>query len=140
MTQILLFRPEEVIHRWEALRPLLDSAVTNGCGELEVDDIRSLVLSGRMFVFALLEDSEIILALTVEFVVYPKKTVMLVGFGAGRGGVRHFKAIIWPALTEFARKAGASSVQTYCQNPAMARYHERLIGAQRKYFVMETPL
>ena len=79
MSIFRLLRPEEVIERWPALSGLLSHAVEQGCGEVETDDIRKLVLAGLMFVFA--SDS---FALTCEFVTYPKKTVMVVCFGSGK--------------------------------------------------------
>jgi len=127
-----LLRPEEVIERWPELSRLLDAAVKEGKGEVEVDDLRQLVLGGRMFIFA--TES---FALTCEFVTYPRKMVMVAGFGAGHVD-NH--ADVLRTLEAFARQAGASSIQTYCRNPAMVRYYKRFFDVEPLYAVLEKQL
>lgn len=127
-----LLRPEEVIDRWPELSRRLDAAVQEGKGEVEVDDLRQLVLSGRMFIFATDQ-----FALTCEFVFYPRKTVMIVGFGAGKVSDR---LAFVQTIEDFARNAGASSIQTYCRNPAMVRYYKRFLDVDPLYAVLEKQL
>lgn len=122
---------EELSACWPELRERLMPAVNAGRGELEVDDILDLALQGRMFVFA--DDA---LAVTVEFMHYPRKTVMLVGFGAGK--VRDVRAVR-DTLEAAARHMDATSIQTYCQNPAMTRYYRRF-GMEPAYTLLEKTL
>lgn len=132
MSQIKLLRPEEVIERWPELSGRLDAAVCCGNGEVLVDDILKLVLGGRMFIFA--DDK---FALTCEFVTYPQKTVMVAGFGAGKvGNIHHCIEVI----SDFAKRGGASSIQTYVKNPAMVRYYKRLLDLEPLYAVLEKTL
>ena len=132
MDNFRLLRPEEVVERWSSLAQMLDCAVQQGNGEVEVNDLLKLVLGGRMFIFA--DDT---FALTCEFIIYPRKTVMLVGFGSGK--VRDRKACV-EAVEEFARHAGASSLQTYCRHPGMVRYYKRFLNVDPLYAVLEKPL
>lgn len=135
-----LLRPEDVIYQWETLAALFENAVAQGRGELATSDIRQLVLSGRMFVFALVDANDTpVLAVTAEFQQYPRKVVLIVGFGAGDHAATH-RERIWEVLTDFARRGGATAVQSFVQNPAMVRYHERFFGAERAYTVMERSL
>jgi len=127
---IRVLTPHEVISNWEALSQLLAPAVARCNGELEIDDIRQLVLSGRMFVLA--SDR---FALTCEFVVYPRKTVMLVGFGAGE-----VPEGTDAALTDFGRRAGATSMQAYVAKDSMVRYLRHHFGGELIYRVIERPL
>lgn len=136
---IRLLHPDEVLRRWEDLRRLLALAVEQGRGELAVDDIRKLVLNGRMFLLGGFDDAgTLCLAVTAEVVVYPRKTVLLVGFGSGKTHDAHTGCML--AVRDLARRAGADCIQTYCQNPAMVRYHQRFFGAQPAYTVMEMSL
>lgn len=121
----------ELQSQWPRLRGLLQPAVEQGNGEVDVDDILDLALQGRMFVFA--DDA---LAVTVEFMHYPRKTVMLVGFGAGK--VRDVRAVR-DTLEAAARHMDATSIQTYCQNPAMTRYYRRF-GMEPAYTLLEKTL
>lgn len=124
--------PHEVIQQWDRLRVLLMPAVDAGTGELLVDDIRELVISGRMFIFA--SDG---FALACEFINYPRKTVLNVSFGGGRVGARE---AVGDVLCDFALRGGASSIQTYCKNPAMTRYYRRWFGLDPIYTVLEKQL
>lgn len=122
----------ELEAEWPRLMGLLAPAVAMGNGELEVDDILGLAQQGRMFVFA---DDQF--AVTAELTHYPKKTVMIIGFGAGKVLSRSHVA---DTLIAAAKHLGATSVQTYCKNPAMARYYRRWFGLQPLYTVLEMPL
>ena len=132
MTPFKLLMPHEVIQHWDHLSALLAPAITPCDSEISADDIRSLVLSGRMFVFA--TDT---FALTCEFVVYPRKTVMNVAFG---GGSVDDRPGIAETLTDFAKRGGASAIWTYCKNPAMTRYYRRWFGLEPIYTVLEKQL
>jgi len=132
MNEFKLLTPHEVLARWSSLRTLLANALATAKGELEVDDIRQLVLSGRMFIFA---DKNF--AVTCEFMFYPKKTAMLVGFGAGKVPDR---LRVEALLTEFAHRGGATSIQTYCSNPAMIRYYRRWFQMEPTYTLLEKQL
>lgn len=129
MSQFKLLRPEEVIERWPDLSGLLHQAVRRGNGELLVADILKLVLGGKMFIFA---DEKF--AVTCEFVTYPQKTIMVAGFGAGEVEDLHGHLAV---LSDFARMAGASSIQTYVSSPAMVRYYKQKLDLEPRYTVLE---
>jgi len=119
MSEFRLVPRAELPARWEGLRPVLQRAVAQGRGELEVDDIYALTLQGRMCVFATDDDS---FAITAEIMNYPRKRVFLLGFGAGTTpevGVLH------GVLSAAAKGVGAQVIQTYCSNHAMVRYYTR---------------
>ena len=133
MNVIRLLRPEEVLADWPRLSEMLSHAIKRGHGEVEANDIRKMVLAGLMFVFA--SDS---FALTCEFVNYPRKTVMVVGFGAGKVGDHRQ---VTETLDNFAKTGGASSIRTYCSNPAMVRYYQHFFtDVSPIYTVLERSL
>lgn len=134
-----LLRPEEVVVHWEEIAPLLDKAVAYGSGELEVNDIRKLVLGGRMFIFGgFTEHKKLTIAATAEFNIYPRKTVLVIGFGAGEIG-EHANSMFL-TVADFARQGGATSIQTFCKNPAMVRLHQRYYAPEVAYTVLEKKL
>lgn len=134
-----LLRPEEVVVRWDEIAPLLDKAVAYGNGELEVSDIRKLVLGGRMFVFGgFNQEKRLTIAVTAEFNTYPRKTVLVIGFGAGQVGEHATEMYL--KIADFARQGGASSIQTFCKNPAMVRLHRRNFDPEIAYTVLEKQL
>lgn len=127
-----LISRSELPAQWPRLRALLQPAVEQGNGELDVDDILDLSLQGRMFVFA--SDA---FAVTGEVVHYPQRTVFLVGFGAGKVPERRHVADV---LTDSAHWLGASAIQTHCKNPAMTRYYRRWFHLDPLYTVLEKRL
>lgn len=134
-----LLRPEEVVVHWEEIAPLLDKAVSYGNGELEVDDIRKLVLGGRMFIFGgFNQERKLNLAVTTEFSTYPRKTVLVIGFGAGTLGEHANEVFL--KLADFAKQGGATALQTYCKNPAMVRLHQKYYAPDVAYTVLEKKL
>lgn len=134
-----LLRPEEVVVHWEEIAPLLDKAVSYGNGELAVEDIRRLVLGGRMFIFAGFDsDKRINLAVTTEFNVYPRKMVMVIGFGAGTLGEHANEVFL--KIADFAKQGGATALQTFCKNPAMVRLHQKYYDPDVAYTVLEKQL
>ena len=132
MSHFRLIPRAELQSQWERLSVLLAPAVAMGRGELEVDDILDLALDGRMFIYA--DDN---FAVTIEFIHYPRKTTMLVGFGAGRVPDREHVA---RTLLAAAKEIGATSIQTFCKNPAMVRYYRRWFGMTPTYTVLEKSL
>jgi len=125
--------PEDIVDNWGVLAKLLVPAVEKSYGELVVDDLKTLALGGRMFIFSDLER----LVVTGEFLFYPKKTVFLVGFGAG---VAAFRKEAHAYVSNFARRGGASCLRAYCREPNMVRYCEMYFDATRAYTVMEAAL
>ena len=133
MITIRLVPRHELPAHWPRLRELLAPAVAFGDGEMEVDDILELALQGRMFIFA--NDD---FAVTTEFVHYPRKTVMVVGYGAGK--VPAYRNVS-KVLIDAAEHMGASAIRTYCRNPAMQRYYRRWFdGVEPTYTVLEKQL
>lgn len=117
---------------WERISKMLAPAVAMGNGELEVSDIYDLAMEGRMHVFS---DGKF--AITCEFLHYPRKTVMLLGFGGGK--VTNHE-LIAATLTSIGKLMNATSVQTYCKNPAMVRYYRRWFQLEPVYTVLEKQL
>lgn len=130
METFRLIPRHELSSRWPRLAQLLTPAVSEGNGEVEIGDILTRALEGRMFIFA---DEDF--AVTAEMVYYPQKTVMHIGFGGGRVPERRHVAA---TLKAAARRLGATTIQTWCRNPAMIRYFRRWFGLKPLYIVLET--
>ena len=132
MTQFRLIPRAELSDQWGRLREILQPAVAMGNGELEVDDILDRALEGRMFVFA--SDD---FAVTAELMHYPRKKILLIGFGAGT--VPNRKQVA-DTLLAAAKHLGASAIQTFCKNPAMVRYYRRWFHLEPLYTLLEKPI
>lgn len=132
---IRLLSPADVVGHWAALRPLLTPAVAQGRGEVEPDDLLRLCAEDVMCLLVVADGNDFKAAITLETLRYPRKTVLLVGFGGGNLAGLHARCT--SILQEAARRIGADSIQTYVRSPAMVRYHQKHFGAEPIYTVME---
>lgn len=130
-----LLKPQEVAQRWPELRRLLQKAVSHGEGELEVDDIKDMVLQNRMCVLVLEDEGVVDLALAAEVTKYPRKNVLNISYVGGKNG-RVVARKHYLSLEQIGRLFGCSAVQCYCR-PAVARYLKQLFPDVRAaYLVM----
>jgi len=71
-----LLDPEDVEYIWDKVEPILARVVSRSEGELETEDILDLVTEGRMQLWIVAEDKEIIAALVTQIITYPQKKVL----------------------------------------------------------------
>lgn len=130
-----LLHPQAVQARWHEIRDLLDRAVAHGRGELQVDDLLALVLSGGMGVLVLEEEGEIIAATAFEVIRYPRRAVLNFAYTGGRGSAGIVRNI--DVLYDVARRMGADTLSCLCR-PAVARHIRRMLPqAEQAYVVVE---
>lgn len=84
---------------WPQISALLERALPYGRGEYTLDDIREGIAGGRMFAIAVADESIIEFVATCVVVEFPRKRVLYVQYGAGRGGVRAREALVSAART-----------------------------------------
>lgn len=130
-----LITPHELLDNWPTVSQLLQPAVAQANGEVALDDVRGLVLAGKMFICVGMDDGKFVFATTLEFVHYPRKTILLVGFGAGGLGDNHDAC--WDFVTQVAHKGGATAVQAYVKHPRVAAHLTEKFGVQPLYTVLE---
>ena len=105
---------------WPQIGALVASAMPYGRGEYTLDDIRDGIERGDMFAAGLVNERA-----KVEFVVtccvaqFPRKKVLYVQYGAGRGGARAKDALIAAAKT-----LGCDWIETRCRE-SVARLYRR---------------
>lgn len=105
---------------WPQIADLVARALPYGRGEYELSDIRSGIERGEMFAAGVVNDASV-----VEFVVtccvatFPRKKVLYIQYGAGRGGERARQAI-----TAAARTLGCDWIETRCRE-AVAKLYQR---------------
>ena len=71
-----LLDPDDVEYVWDKVEPILARVVSRSEGELETEDILDLVTEGRMQLWIVAEDKEIIAALVTQIITYPQKKVL----------------------------------------------------------------
>ena len=71
-----ILEPEDVECVWDKVEPILARVVSRSEGELETDDIFDLVAEGRMQLWVVVKDKEIIAALVTQIITYPQKKVL----------------------------------------------------------------
>ena len=71
-----LLDPDDVEYVWDKVEPILARVVSRSEGELETEDILDLVTEGRMQLWIVAENKEIIAALVTQIITYPQKKVL----------------------------------------------------------------
>ena len=105
---------------WPQIGALVASAIPYGRGEYTLEDIRDGIERGQMFAVGCVNDAgEIEFVVTCSIATFPRKQVLYVQYGAGRGGVR-----AKDALTAAAKTLGCDWIETRCRE-SVARLYRR---------------
>lgn len=85
---------------WPQIGALIASAIVYGRGEHTLEDIRDGIECGQMFAVGCVSASgEVEFVVTCTVATFPRKQVLYIQYGAGRGGVRAKDALIAAAKT-----------------------------------------
>lgn len=99
---------------WPAVKHMIEDALEHGTGRMDADDVLSLLKSGGMGLWVIINEEgtpEVLAALVTEMVDYPQKRVLDLSLMGGR------RADLWlhilPQLETFAASAGCQQVQIH---------------------------
>lgn len=105
---------------WPAISALVSQALHYGRGEYTLDDIREGLRRGEMLAVAKVVDGQVAFVVTCVACEFPRKRVLYVQYGAGRGG-----AELKEKLIEVARVLKCDWIETRCRE-SVARLYRRL--------------
>ena len=83
---------------WPQIATLISQAMPYGRGEYTIDDIRSGIESGVMFALGIVNGGIVEFIATATISQFPRRRVLYVQYGAGRGGKRACNALIDAAI------------------------------------------
>jgi hypothetical protein len=95
---------------WPAVSVLVAQAIPYGRGEYTLEDIHEGLRRGEMLAVAKVVDRQVEFVLTCVVAVFPRKRVLYVQYGAGRGG-----ADLKEKLIEVARALKCDWIETRCR-------------------------
>lgn len=105
---------------WPQIGALVASAMPYSRGEYTLADIYDGIKQERMFAIGVVgERAEVEFVVTCTVANYPRKRVLYIQYGAGRGGSRAKEALIAAART-----LGCDWIETRCRN-TVARLYQR---------------
>ena len=104
---------------WPAVSVLVAQAIPYGRGEYAMEDIHEGLRRGEMLAVAKVVDRQVEFVLTCVVAVFPRKRVLYVQYGAGRGG-----ADLKEKLIEVARALKCDWIETRCRE-SVARLYRR---------------
>ena len=105
---------------WPAVAALVAQAIPYGRGEYTLEDIHEGLRRGDMLAVAKVVDRRVEFVVTCVVAVFPRKRVLYVQFGAGRGG-----AELKDKLIEVARTLRCDWIETRCRE-SVARLYRRV--------------
>lgn len=105
---------------WPQIGALIASAIAYGRGEYALADIRDGIERGQMFAAGCVSGAgEVEFIVTCTVVTFPRKKVLYIQYGAGRGGVRAKDSLFAAAKT-----LGCDWIETRCRE-SVARLYRR---------------
>ncbi len=104
---------------WPAVSVLVAQAIPYGRGEYTLEDIHEGLRRGEMLAVAKVVDRQVEFVLTCVVAVFPRKRVLYVQYGAGRGG-----ADLKEKLIDVARALKCDWIETRCRE-SVARLYRR---------------
>ena len=106
-----LLDPDDVECVWDKVEPILARVVSRSEGELETEDILDLVTEGRMQLWIVADDKEIIAALVTQIITYPQKKVLRLVSLAGEdfNKFKHFLDMV----QSFAIRKGCTALELW---------------------------
>lgn len=104
---------------WPAVSVLVAQAIPYGRGEYTLEDIHEGLRRGEMLAVAKVVDRQVEFVLTCVVAGFPRKRVLYVQYGAGRGG-----ADLKEKLIEVARALKCDWIETRCRE-SVARLYRR---------------
>ena len=119
---------------WPQIGALIASAIPYGRGEYTLDDIRDGIEAGQMFAVGCVNNAgEVEFVVTCSVVAFPRKQVLYVQYGAGRGGVRAKDSLIAAAKT-----LGCDWIETRCRESVARLYRRAGFDEGYRVCILET--
>lgn len=136
-----MLTPEQVVHYWAELRPLLaKSCTSNELTELTLtpEHILGLAVTGQCAVFGFFENAKVSLVLVLEFAEdCGHNSASILAF-AGQD-MMIFKKLYWEYIVDWLKSNGISYVDTYA-DPRMAKIFQRFFGFTQSATCVRLPL
>lgn len=92
---------------WDQIKELILRAMVFGRGEYEIDDVLEAIKQDEMFALGIVEDGQVKFVAVATLVQYPRKRILYLVYGAGRGAVK-----ARPALLEAAKILEVDWIET----------------------------
>lgn len=121
-------------HFWPQISALIGQAIPYGRGEYTIDDIRSGIESGVMFALGIVNGGIVEFIATATISQFPRRRVLYVQYGAGRGGKRACNALI-----DAAKTLKADWIETRCRASVAALYRRSGFETSYQVAILETP-
>jgi hypothetical protein len=137
--RIVVLTPSFVAKHWPTIRELLAPAMEFSNGEMEVDDIRTMVFADQAFLMGVLVAGKPLWVAACECLRYPRRTVLHV-LAVGGQNLHEALTELWADIAFIAHTLGATAVRGAVR-PSMERYSRRYAPKAKKvYVVMEQVL
>jgi hypothetical protein len=126
---------EEAYYYWDVIGPLLRRAVHEADGEIDECAVLDGIADSVYRIAVMLRDEQIVLAVAVRVVVFPRKSVLNVVLLGGRDA-RIFFDRFFHYITDYARDIGCTEVQAGCGRAQTRLFQHYLPDARQVYSVL----
>jgi hypothetical protein len=117
-------KADEAVEHWDRIEELLAPCIEKCRGEMDADDVLTRVADGTYLVGVMGRGTEIVLAIVLHVIHFPKYAVLDVAMIGGTN-TRTFAKHYFSEITDFAREIGCREVQCTWRD-AEARLFSRM--------------
>ena len=119
---------------WPQIGALVAAAMPYGRGEYTLSDIHDGIRDGQMFAIGCVTGAEVEFVVTCTVAAYPRKNVLYIQYGAGRGGARAKDALVAAAKT-----LECDWIETRCRESVARLYRRAGFDDAYRVCILEVP-
>ena len=136
MNSVQYVRPDQIYSLWDKVKDFLDASVKVGSGDCTLEQLKGLLVSNAQTLLIVVEEDNIIGAITIEFINYPNDRVMFI---TNCGGKNIVNAETFGQIEEWGKSQGATKARSYAKKGQSKLYLQKL-GCNIMNYVMEKKL
>jgi len=103
---------DAVLMWWPDIAPHIELALTEGCGELVLEDVKDALLGGKMHAFGIRLDARHMATVVTEIAQHPRKRTLRVILAGGLG-LRYWLPSVVDYLAQCGERAGCDLIELH---------------------------
>ena len=131
--EVQVVAPEFVHQAWDKVRPYIEASVATGVNDCTVDQFKMLCAKGMATLLVILNESNVIGATVIEFIITPNNRVAIVTALGGRGLMNEHTI---NQVANWCRANGATKFRAWASE-SQARLYKQKAGFNVSRYVVE---
>ena len=135
MLNLRIVPASHIQQTWEAVSPMLASAMVHSSGEYNLDQLKVMLVEGRQTLLVLVDDdNKVQTAFTIEWINHPNHRIAFMTAIGGKTDVNAFNQ-----FKDWVKANGGTKVQGAAFE-SVAKLWKRKLGFENRYIIVEYTL